>query len=189
MIRPLYETHVAQDEAEITAFVELMQQEQVRSYLEIGARYGGSFWRIASSLRHGSRVVAVDFPNGMGGKPDAIVALRACVVKLCRVGYDAYLIEGDSHKKKIVERVRALGPYDCVFVDGDHTREGVTQDWKNYGPMAKMVAFHDIACSNTQKPIRVLQFWEEIKTEHRHLEIKAHYTGRHNGIGVLWHDR
>jgi cephalosporin hydroxylase len=186
MIRPLYETHIAQDETEIAAFVELLEQEQARSYLEIGARYGGSFWRIASSLRHGSRVVAVDFPNGMGGKPDAIVALRACVVKLCRVGYDAYLIEGDSHKKKIVERVRALGPYDCVFVDGDHTLEGVTLDWNNYGPMAKMVAFHDIACSNTQKPIKVLQFWEEIRTGYRHREIRAHHTGRHNGIGVLW---
>lgn len=187
MILPLYETHIAQDEAEISAFVDLLRQENVGSYLEIGARYGGSFWRVACALPVGSRVVAVDLPDGMGGKGDAAIdALAACVQQLRSVGYDAHLIEGDSHSADVVARVRALGPYDCTFIDADHSLSGVTRDWENYGPMSRMVAFHDITCSNPDKPIKVMQFWESIKGGYRHQEFKFHHTGRHNGIGVLW---
>jgi cephalosporin hydroxylase len=188
ILRPRYETHIAQDEAEIEALVALLRQEKVTSYLEIGARYGGSLWRIARALPQGSRVVAVDLPDGPGGKAGAIFALRACVGELRRVGYDARLIEGDSQQPSVVEKVETLGPYDCVFIDGDHTLEGIRLDWKNYGRMAKLVAFHDIACSNPEKPIKALVFWERIKTGYRHREFKYHHTGRHNGIGVLWND-
>jgi len=187
MIRPIYETHIAQDEAEISAFVDLLRQENVRSYLEIGARYGGSFWRIACALPLGSRVVAVDLPDGMGGKGlAAIDALGACVEQLKRIGYDAYLIQGNSQSVDTVALAGALGPYDCTFIDADHSRLGVTRDWLNYGPMSRMVAFHDIACSNPDKPIKVMQFWNNIKDGYRHQEFKFHHTGRHNGIGVLW---
>jgi cephalosporin hydroxylase len=186
MMRPRYETHIAQDEAEIGAFVNLLRQEQVASYLEIGSRYGGSLWRIAHGLPQGSRVVAVDLPTGPGGKPDAISTLRACIRELGSIGYDAWLIEGDSQKTEVVRQAKVLGPYDCVFIDGDHTLEGVTSDWKNYGPMARLVAFHDVACCNPEKPIKTLQFWEQVKKNYRHQEFKLHHTGRHNGIGVLW---
>ncbi len=185
MIRPLYETHIAQDEAEFAAFVDLLRQEQVASYLEIGARYGGSFWRIALSLPQGARVVAVDLPGAVGGKVGAIDALRACVGELRRIGYDAHLIEGNSQQADIVRRVKVIGPYDCAFIDGDHRLESVTSDWENYGPMARIVAFHDISYTE-QKPIHVSRLWEKIKAGHRHQEIKRHHTGRHNGIGVLW---
>jgi hypothetical protein len=186
-IRPIYETHIAQDEAEIRAFIDLLRQENVGSYLEIGARYGGSFWRVSTSLPVGSRVIAVDLPDGMGGKGAAAIdALGACVEQLKRNGYDAYLIQGDSRSADVVALARALGPYDCTFIDADHSLEGVTRDWENYGPMSKMVAFHDIACSNPDKPIKVMQFWDSIKGGYRHQEFKFHHTGRHNGIGVLW---
>jgi hypothetical protein len=41
-----------------------VQGEGVRSYLEIGAKFGGSLWRAAQALPKGSRIVAVDLPNG-----------------------------------------------------------------------------------------------------------------------------
>ena len=35
---------------------------------------------------------------------------------------------GDSHKLKADKMVRQFGKFDLVFIDGDHSREGVTQD-------------------------------------------------------------
>jgi cephalosporin hydroxylase len=185
--RPLYETHIAQDEEEISAFVALLREERITRFLEIGSRHGGSLWRIATSMARGSRAVAVDLPGSApGGQPSAGSALRACIVELRRLGYDAHLIEGNSRHSDVIARARALGPYDCIFIDADHTIAGVTADWENYGPMGKMIAFHDITNVKSTKPIHVSKLWEKIRTEYRHQEFKLHRTERHNGIGVLW---
>jgi hypothetical protein len=58
-----YETEIAQDPARSKRSA-LLQREGVRSYLEIGSKFGGSLWRVANSLPPGSRIVSVDLPNG-----------------------------------------------------------------------------------------------------------------------------
>ena len=54
MTSRLYETEAAQDEAEIAAFCALLAAEEVRSYLEVGAKFGGSFWRVGQALAPGA---------------------------------------------------------------------------------------------------------------------------------------
>jgi hypothetical protein len=49
---------------ELDAMVRLLREQDVRSYLEIGARYGGSFETVMTNLPAGSRGVVVDFPGG-----------------------------------------------------------------------------------------------------------------------------
>ncbi len=188
-VRPKYETQIAQDEQELESFITLMQDEGVRSYLEIGARYGGSLWRIARSMPMGSRIVAVDLPSGWGGRKDGQEVLKECFRDLIRRGYDAHLFLGDSKDLKIINRAQLLAPYDCVFIDADHRIESVTADWVNYGPMARMVAFHDIAWSRgpeSDKPMHVPRFWNDLKDGYRHQEFKFHPSGVDNGIGILW---
>lgn len=191
-VTPKYEKDMAQDEAEMVEFIRVLKSEQVKSYLEIGARYGASLWRVACSLPAGSRVVAVDMGTGWGGRPDGIEVLKTCLARLTTLGYDAHLIEGDSQWPQTVERAKRLGPFDCVFIDGQHNLVGVTADWRNYGPMARLVAFHDIAWKRApewmphRKRIEVPKLWEKLKTEHPHREIKLHHTRQDNGIGILW---
>jgi predicted O-methyltransferase YrrM len=192
LISPKYETEMAQDLNEILQFIELLRREEVKSYLEIGARYGASVWRIATSLPVGSRIVTVDWPVGWGGRPDGQEVLHACFKQLAVMGYDAHLILGDSMSSTSVEAARRLGPYDCVFIDAHHGLTAVTSDWTNYGAMARIVAFHDIAWQRPKewmphrKRLEVPKLWNQIKTKYRHQEIKCHPTGRDNGIGVLW---
>jgi predicted O-methyltransferase YrrM len=177
-----YKTNVLQDPKELAQFIEILQRENVCSYLEIGSRFGGSLWRIANALPQQSLVAAVDLP-----RPDAEQSLRDCVVALQRGGYRAHLNLGDSADPGIVSAVRALGPFDCCFIDGNHSERYVRHDWETYGAMSRMVAFHDIAWlqrSTKKTPLEVAKVWNEIKLGYRHEEISL--QPRDCGIGILW---
>jgi predicted O-methyltransferase YrrM len=184
-----YESHLLQDAREFNAFIEMMRRENIRSYLEIGSKNGGSFWRMATSLAPGSRVVSVDLPHGDASFKESQPHLEACVKELASRGYDAHLRLGDSTDPKIVADVAKLAPFDLCFIDANHTEPFVRQDWANYGPLARIVAFHDIGWiprpEPTKKmPIEAPKVWQEIKRGFRHHEIR--YCPRDNGIGIVW---
>jgi hypothetical protein len=185
-----FKSLVLQHEGELADFIALLRQNRVTRYLEIGAKFGGSLWRIGWALPRGSRIVAVDLPGGTAEWSLSEQSLTACVTALRDIGQDAHVVWGDSADEKIVEVVRALGPFDAVFIDGNHTLSGIRRDWANYGPLARMVAFHDIAWRNEPQDrgylIDAPAFWAEVKQHHPHVEIKRDLTGRDNGIGVLW---
>ena len=139
-------TQMLQDEREITALVDLIGREGALSYLEIGAKFGGSLRRVAEAMPAGSRIVAVDMPKGTKAWPESSNSLQTVINDLVAKGYDARVIWADSQSLETVERVRRLGPFDAMLIDADHRLPGVTKDWQNYGPMASgLVAFHDIA--------------------------------------------
>lgn len=180
-----------QVEAEIDALADLFAAEGVRSFLEIGSKFGGSLARIATRLPAGARIVAVDMPAGTVAWPQSEAELKATVARLRLQGFDAHLVWGDSTAQGVIDQVRALGPFDAVFIDANHTLPFVEKDWANYGPMCRMVAFHDIAWQRAPewkegKRIDVPVFWERIKQSHCHAEFKFCPTGKNNGIGVLW---
>jgi len=170
--------------AEIDALVDVFNGAGVRSYLEIGSKFGGSLWRVGKSLPKGSRVISVDL--GRNGP-----SLPACIAQLKHDGYDARLIAGDSTDPAIIAQAAKLGPYDACFIDANHKKSYVESDWKHYGPMAKLVAFHDIGwgrVSETPNRIDVPVVWDVIKEQYRHKEFLFDPSGNHNGIGVLWRE-
>jgi methyltransferase family protein len=183
-----YLTAVAQDREELDWFINLLRGENVGSYLEIGSKFGGSLWHIANSLPPGARVVSVDLPAGFGGSPDGLANLKVCIAELKRLRYDAHLILGNSTDKKIIAQVAQLGPFDAIFIDADHGLAGVTADWRNYGPMARIVGFHDIGWRRPPDwrgyRIDVPILWDQLKRRHRHQEIMR--KKKDDGIGVLW---
>jgi predicted O-methyltransferase YrrM len=181
---------MAQVEAEIDGFAALLVQEGVTSFLEIGSKFGGSLYRIAKRLPAGSRVVSVDMPKGTRAWPQSEAELKATIQKLQTEGYDARVIWGDSTAPEIIEKVEALGPFDAIFIDANHTLPFVKRDWANYGPMGRIIAFHDINWHRAPEwvgtRIDVPEFWDEIKVDYRHQEFRLCPTGKNNGIGVLW---
>lgn len=191
MTRPAYETEVTQYDDELNPFIEIVRSEKCRSFLEIGSRYGGSLWRIAAGLQDGAKVVSIDSGGGMGGnKPGAQGSLRACVARLNERGYDAHLLVGDSYNdSNIVKRGKALGPFDAVFIDGDHSMEGMVHDWHNFGRHAKKVCgFHDVVWKQpvpySGKLVDCKAVWDVLKYRYRS-QTFAH-PGGNMGVGVLW---
>lgn len=185
-----YEKEVLQVEEEISAFAALLKHEGVRSYLEIGSKFGGSLWRVGKELPAGSRIVSVDMPGGTKRFPESKVSLEGCIADLRRMGHDCFMKWGDSTDQKVIDQVRELGPFDAILIDANHTMPFVIKDWNNYGPMGHIVAFHDIAWRRAPEwegtRIDVPEFWESIKGDYRHEEFKFCSTGKNNGIGVLW---
>lgn len=185
------ETAFLQDRRELQRFVELLKQENVKSYLEIGSKFGGSLWHIASSLPTGSKIVVVDLPHGDGSFKESQPHLQQCVDELRkRYDHQVALILGDSTDRDIVDEVDKLAPFDACFIDGNHTEPYIRKDWENYGPMCRIVAFHDIGFlkergETSKKPIEVPKVWNEIKKDFRHTEIMLDLNKK-NGIGVLW---
>jgi predicted O-methyltransferase YrrM len=168
---------------EIDAFIAILRREGCRSFLEIGSKFGATLWRVANALPKGSRIVSVDI--NVNGRD-----LRECVYALQSKGYDAHLIIGNSKSEITAKQARRLGPYDALFIDGNHKLEYVESDWKTYGPMAKIVGFHDIGWrrATPAAPNRILvpEFWATIKDDYRHDEIL--HDPNQNGIGVIWRE-
>lgn len=171
---------------ELEELIEIFLAEGVTRYLEIGCKYGGSLWKIGTALPMGSTMVAVDLMRF----PQIVAGLLTAVDELRKRGQTVHLIKGDSTSQNIMHQVKDLGPFDACLIDGDHSLVGVKQDWKNYGPLCKLVAFHDInwfrpvGHPDRQQTIDVPEFWNSIKGDYEHKEIKR--DKRDNGIGVLW---
>jgi predicted O-methyltransferase YrrM len=179
----------SQYQGEIAWFCELLKREGCKSYLEIGSLFGGSLWRVGSVLPRGSKVVSVDLPSGQPHDPGDFDSLKACAAKLAEdFGHDSHVIEGDSTDKFIVERVEPHGPFDACFIDANHTLSYVTKDWENYGPLCRIVAFHDINWKRDpgtfRRRVDVPVLWEQLKKKYRFEEIRE--GKQDNGIGVLW---
>ncbi|MDP3952640.1 class I SAM-dependent methyltransferase [Microbacterium sp.] len=166
-----------QDEDEFAQMLGLVKG--YRSALEIGSRYGKSIERIAQQMPAGSRVVAVDLPYSdvIEDMPAPEPVLRETIAAI-GLKYDAHLLIGDSHHPEVVAAAQALGPYDFCFIDGDHSYEGVSADWENYGPQAKVVAFHDIVNNPA-----CMKFWSEIKKSYRTVEYTS---SAWLGIGIVF---
>ena len=179
----------SQHPKEFERFIDLALSSGVTSYLEIGARHGGSLYEVVSRLPVCSTAVAVDLPNGLWGKIDTEKSLFACGIELRIKGYDVHIILGDSQDVVTIQKVAQYAPYDLTFIDGSHLYEDVKADWENYGPMSRMVAFHDIdgekvKCKSPDVFVQVPRLWRELKAVFPHEEIIA--AGSQMGIGVIF---
>ena len=175
----------AQDPLELKEMINIIGG--CSSILEVGSRLGGTLYRMASVLAPNSMVVSVDFPmaDGTPGIVDPEKNLRHNCEQIAALGHHVELILGDSHSQGVVDKVREYGPYDFGFIDADHSYEGVKADWENYGPMCRVVGFHDIDNSNEPGCIRL---WRELKDKYRSTEIMHKHLGMRLGIGIIYRE-
>lgn len=181
--------HQSQDPGELRRFIDLLISRGVRSYCEIGARHGDTFHAVMSSLPVGSFGVAVDMPDGAWGKSGTDKALSRAADDLRKRGYDIEVVIGDSHSRAVQDKVRAFGPFDALFIDADHTLDGVKTDWLAYKDMSRIVAFHDInGEGQTDKarglPIEVHKLWRDLRQKYCHVEFVN--PAAKFGIGALF---
>lgn len=174
-----YEKRPGHDLSQVESeFAELLKiATGCRSCLEIGSLYGGSAERLAQAMPAGSRMVCVDL--GYEALKPEWKTLPALLHRLSSLRErDVTLVLGSSQDAKVHEAVTALAPFDLVFIDGGHNYDAVSSDWQMYGPLGRIVAFHDLASS-----AEVARLFGELRPQYRHT---AFIDGNNAGIGVIW---
>jgi len=175
---------------EITHLLERLKKEPPKIILEIGTAIGGNLFLFLSLARRDAKMISLDLPGGQygGGYPLWRVPFYQMFPQKDQ---KLRLIRGDSHSAGSLQEVKDKlegEEIDFLFIDGDHTYEGVKQDFETFSPLVKkggLVAFHDIAPNQQQPDCGVDKFWAEIKKSIPSEEIVQDSGQRWAGIGLL----
>ena len=136
-------------------------------------------------------VISVDLPGGRFVR-GYLWPRKFVYRKFAKIKQAVHLLRKNSHDRKTLDIVRSvLGEkrLDFLFIDGDHTYDGVRADFEMYAPLVRkggIVAFHDIAKHPLGIGCEVDRFWNEIRQRYHHVEIVKDPNQEWAGIGVLY---
>jgi predicted O-methyltransferase YrrM len=179
---------------EFALLVRLVRKRRPRVVLEIGTMRGGTLWAWCQIASRDALLVSIDLPGGAfgGGYSDAEGERLAAYA---RPGQTLELIRADSHDPATLARLqRTLGSsqIDLLFIDGDHSYEGVALDYQMYASLVRpggLIALHDVLPGRAEDG-DVSRFWSEVRDRHRHEEFADRsdlsWRGQWGGIGVLF---
>lgn len=172
---------------ELVPLLEDVRKLNPQAVLEIGTHRGGTLYLWTRLAQPGAILVSIDLPGGKFGggySPFRIPIYR----RFARDGQKLHLLRADSHASSTLTDTKQLlagHPIDLLFIDGDHTYEGVKKDWEMYSPLVRLgglIVFHDVAGNYAETHVKA--FWDTIKVSYPHKEYIAHPGGQF-GIGVL----
>jgi predicted O-methyltransferase YrrM len=180
--------HSTQRVDEFAAFLEIVERLRPRRVCELGTYLGGTLWFLAKASDPNAVIVSVDI--------DAPLFARTQRARLAAPGQRLVSIEGDSHQQAVRGRVSAEfdhQPLDVLFIDGDHTYDGVKQDFEMYSPLVReggLIAFHDInGGPQGSGPLsgEVPRYWAELRAQHPGIthELVSRTDEEGYGIGVI----
>ena len=177
---------------EILGFLKILKERNPRVVIEIGTAKGGTLFLLSRVAAPNAKIISIDLPDGPfgGGYPEWRMPLYR---SFARDDQEIHLIRADSHSPETIQQVEKIledAEIDFILIDGDHTYEGVREDFETYTPYVKnsgIVAFHDIVENTNDMIWQVHRFWEEIKQGFEHMEIVSEMRefDRICGIGVL----
>lgn len=153
--------------SEIKWLVGQVEALRPKVIVEIGTRMGGTLFLFTKVADTSATIVSIDYPDGHGG---GYPKSREGFYKSFAVSpQNLHLIKGDSHNSLTLQMLKNIindRPIDFLFVDGDHSYNGVKMDYEMYGSLVRpggIIAFHDNKPTNSNNWSGVIPFWKEIK--------------------------
>jgi predicted O-methyltransferase YrrM len=181
-----------QNMLELLGLVNALKKLPLKRVCEIGTFRGGTLFVWCRIADPEARIYSIDLPGGEfgGGYNERSLPLFQ---SFCQTGQQLSCLRGSSHDSKIRDQFASeIGKdkLDFLFIDGDHSYEGVKQDFEFYAPFVApggAIGFHDIVHRPHQADIEVHRFWNELKSRHRHEEFVEQTDARRAiGIGLIY---
>jgi predicted O-methyltransferase YrrM len=182
-----------QKRGEFSRLLWLVQDLRPAVVLEIGTHAGGTLYCWCRLADANATIVSIDLPGGRFGAGYTEERAQEMMSLFPSDGQQLHLLRADSHDPTTVEQLQSIldgRQLDLLFIDGDHTYEGVRRDFEMYSPLAAAggaIVFHDILDHPRFPACEVRRLWNEVKDDYRHEEITAP-PETWGGIGVLWVD-
>jgi predicted O-methyltransferase YrrM len=178
---------------EFIPFLGLVASERPETIMEIGTAAGGTLFMLTRVASDGATLVALDFATREEERFAGSwtnYRRKSLYKSFARRGQRVEFLFADSHLPGTLVRIeRILGgrPVDVLFIDGDHSAEGVRMYFELYSPLVRsggMIAFHDIVPGEPEAVGGVPEVWQTLKDETAQ-EIVRDWTQGGYGIGVL----
>jgi cephalosporin hydroxylase len=146
----------------------LLCKLNISSYIEIGCRWGGTFVLTNEYLKKFNNV----------NKSVAVDIIASPVSNYCSNNGETEFLNMNSQTKEFKDYMNN-NHFDLIFIDGDHSYDGVKNDYEISKNSGKIFVFHDTvndACPG------VVQFWNELKNNEHDIYDFHEFTEQYEEV-------